>query len=295
MKEDKSFTWTPVEAESLRLQGMKVAVIGGTGGIGRAFSRLFAARGAEVIVVGRSFRDAGTPGLQFVEADLSSMAEAQRVAKALPAEGLDLLIFTTGIFASLKRQETAEGIERDLAVSYLNRFVMLRELAPRLGSNRQNPKGKPRVFFVAYPGSDQIGTPDDLNAEKSYKAMAQHMNTVAGNEILILDAAQRYPGVGFYEFNPGLIATDIRSNFLGHNKLLFGALEWMIGLFSKDVDTYARQMVPLMIAPELEGRTGDMFNDKAQAILPSAGLTPQHRDRFLRASEALVVQAGVTA
>jgi hypothetical protein len=47
MKKDKSFTWTPVEAESLRLQGMKVAAIGGTGGIGRDFSRLLAARGAE--------------------------------------------------------------------------------------------------------------------------------------------------------------------------------------------------------------------------------------------------------
>lgn len=293
MKKDTSFPWTPVGAGALQLAGLKVAVIGGTGGIGRAFSLLLAARGAEVTVVGRSFRDAGTSRLEFVAADLSSMVEAQRVAKVLPAESLDLLIFTTGIFANPKRQETAEGIERDLAVSYLNRFVMLRELAPRLGKERTHPKGKSRVFFVAYPGSGQIGTPDDLNAKKSYKAMAQHMNTVAGNEILILDAAERYPNIGFYEFNPGLIATDIRSNFLGHNKLLFGALEWAIGLFSKNVHTYARRMVPLMAASELESRTGLMFNDKAQAIEPSPGLTAEHRLQFLRASDALVRRTGV--
>lgn len=33
------------------------------------------------------------------------------------------------IFAAPKRQVTAEGIERDMAVSYLNRLVMLRNLA----------------------------------------------------------------------------------------------------------------------------------------------------------------------
>jgi lactate dehydrogenase-like 2-hydroxyacid dehydrogenase len=84
MKEDKSFTWTPVEAESLRLQGMKVAVIGGTGGIGRAFSRLFAARGAEVIVVGRSFRDAGTPGLQFRRTSAPWPKRSASLKRSLP-------------------------------------------------------------------------------------------------------------------------------------------------------------------------------------------------------------------
>jgi hypothetical protein len=53
-----------------------------------------------------------------------------------PAETLDLVIFTTGIFAAPRRQETAEGIERDMAVSYLSRLVLVREIAPRLGKNR---------------------------------------------------------------------------------------------------------------------------------------------------------------
>jgi len=35
------------------------------------------------------------------------MREAQRVAALLPAETLDLLIFTAGIFAGPKREETA--------------------------------------------------------------------------------------------------------------------------------------------------------------------------------------------
>src|ERR1700737_4034339 len=47
---------------------------------------------------------------EFIKADLSLMSEAQRVARALPAETLDRVIFTNGIFAAPKRQETAEGI-----------------------------------------------------------------------------------------------------------------------------------------------------------------------------------------
>ena len=99
----------------------------------------------------------------------------------LPAENLDLVIFTTGIFAARKRQETGEGIERNIAVSFLSRLVMVREIGPRLGKNRPVFPMKPRV---GYPGTGQAGKLDDLNAEKSYGSMTVHMNTVAGNEIL---------------------------------------------------------------------------------------------------------------
>jgi NAD(P)-dependent dehydrogenase (short-subunit alcohol dehydrogenase family) len=89
----------------------------GTGGIGRALSRFMASRGASVVVVGWTFRDSDVPGIEFIKADLSLMREAQRVAVLLPAEDLDLFVFTTGIMAGPEREETAEGIERDMAVS----------------------------------------------------------------------------------------------------------------------------------------------------------------------------------
>src|SRR4051812_20451725 len=113
MKRDKSVTWHRVDPSRLDLTGTKVAIVGGTGGIGRALSRFLASRGASVIVVGQTFRDADVAGIELIKADLSLMREAERVGKALPAETLDLVIFTTGIFAAPKRQETAEGIERD--------------------------------------------------------------------------------------------------------------------------------------------------------------------------------------
>src|SRR5438874_2418918 len=99
MTRDKSLAWQRVDPSSLDLKGAKIAVVGGTGGLGRALSRFFASRGANVIVVGQTFRDSDVRGIELVKADLSLMREAERVGKALPAETLDLVLFTTGIFA----------------------------------------------------------------------------------------------------------------------------------------------------------------------------------------------------
>ena len=292
-KKDARIMWRRVDTSSLDLKGIKVAIVGGTGGLGRALSRLMASRGASVIVVGQTFRDAGVPRIEFIQADLSLMREAKRVGEALPAETLDIVIFTTGIFAGPKRETTGDGIERDLAVSYLNRLVILNAIAPRLGTARTAARMKPRIFVMGYPGTGQAGTVDDLNAEKSYKAMPAHMNTVAGNEVLVLDAAARYPHLTVFGLNPGLHKTDIRNNLLG-DTLKARLMEWMIGLLTSTPETYAQRIVPLIVSPDLETHSGAMFDQQGNAILPSPKLTDaSYRKAFVAASAALVNRAGV--
>ncbi|MEK7345931.1 MAG: SDR family NAD(P)-dependent oxidoreductase [Pseudomonadota bacterium] len=295
MKRNHQLKWHPAHTSGTDFQGKQVAVIGGTGGIGRALSLYLAARGARVLVVGQTFRDAGVAGIEFMQADLSLMRQAHSVAKRLPAESLDLVIFTAGIFAGPVRQETAEGIERDMAVSFLNRMVILNAVAPRLGTQRVDPSGKPRVFVVGYPGSGQIGSPDDLNAEKSYKAMAAHMNTVAGNEMLVLDAARQYPGIAIFGLNPGLIKTNIRDNLLGGGSLKSRVIEGLIGLMTPTADQYAQRMGPLLASPDIDVHSGALFNNKAQAILPTPGLNREYTERFMAASWGLVARAGISA
>lgn len=293
MKKDKSITWQRVDTASLNLQNWKVAIVGGTGGLGRAISKSLAARGAKVTVVGQTFRDAGVPNIDFVQADLSLMREAKRVAAALPAEQLDLIVFTTGIFAAPQRQETAEGLERDMAVSYLNRLVMMRELAPRLGRNRPGKDTlKPRVFLMGYPGTGQAGTLGDLNAEASYSAMTVHMNTVAGNETLVLDAATRFPHANFFGLNPGLIKTNIRDNLLGKDSLKSRVMEAIIGAFTPTPESYAERITPLLVSKDIEAHSGAMFDRKGSAIVHSDKLNDTaHTSKFLEESQALVARA----
>lgn len=131
----------------------------------------------------------------------------------------------------------------------------------------------PRVFIMGFPGAGQAGSPGDLNAEKSYRAIPAHMNTVAGNEMLVLDAAKRYPHVTAFGLNPGAIKTNIRSNLLGANTLKFRLLEWMIGLLLQSAETYAEQLAPLLVSPDLDGHSGGMFDRKGFPIRPTPKLT----------------------
>ncbi|GBR71505.1 SDR family NAD(P)-dependent oxidoreductase [Gluconobacter kanchanaburiensis] len=292
MKRDLSLKWHNVDPGSLR--GRRAIVVGGTGGVGRAVSQALAARGAQVTVVGQTFRDADIANISFVQADLSLLKDAERVARELPVEQADLLVFTTGIFAAPKRQVTAEGIERDMAVSYLNRLVMLRNLAPRLGTQRIDGSLHARVFIMGYPGTGQLGTPDDLNSERAYKVMAAHMNTVAGNEALVVEFAHRYPTLGVFGLNPGLIKSGIRSNLMGADSLKHRIMEWLIGKLAPTADDYAARILPLLVSPDLDQRSGAFFNRKAQAILPSEGMNEIYAKRYIAASEALAAKAGVS-
>lgn len=277
---------SPVSSSALRAEGLRVAVVGGTGGLGRAIAQLLASKGAKVTVVGRTFRDAGSPNLDFIAADLESVAESKRVAAALPAEDLDVLIFTTGIITAPTREVSAEGIERDMAISYVSRYVILNAVADRLGKNRP---GRPRVFVMGFPGTDEKGNPDDLNAEKKYEQMPAHLNTVAANEALVLDAARRYPRLAVFGVNPGLIKTEIRANVLGGTgSFKFKFVETLIGLFTPTPETYASRIVPVMLAAELATESGFHFNKNGVPIEPSKPMTPDHVAAFMTSTERLL-------
>lgn len=268
---------------SLDLSGKRIVVVGGTDGLGRAIARLATEAGAEVTVVGRTFRDGGVPRMSFMKADLSSVREATRVGTELDPS-VDVVVLTTGIIAAPQREVTADGIERDMAISTLSRHAIVQGLAPRL-------RPRARVFVMGFPGAGNLGDPSDLNAERSYAATAVHMNTVAGNEAIVLDGKQRYPHVDFFGLNPGLVKTSIRANLLGEGSLKHRLIEGIIGLLTPTPERYAAHVVPLLVAPELEGRSGAMFGKKGTAILPTEGFDAAHVRRFIEGLDGLLAGA----
>lgn len=292
MTRDDSLQWKYQDPSVIDFKPLNVAIIGGTGGIGRAVSRLLANEGANVYVVGQTFRDKDIKGINFIKADLSSIEEAKGVAAQLPVEKLDIALFTTGIFAAPRRQETAEGLERDMAVSYLSRVAILRDMVPKLKTEKNKLGFGPRVFLMGFPGNGQLGTIDDLNQEKSYGVLKAHMNTVAGNEALVVDLADRYKDVNFYGLNPGLIKTNIRGNLFGEGSFIQGITETLLGWFTQSADDYAKKIVPLFVSPEIENYSGAMFDNKGYAILGSKGFSKEYAKKFITASEDLLKSKG---
>lgn len=289
--------WTPATANYWNNESKngQVLIVGGTSGIGRALAKELVTLGATVTVVGRSFKDEGVTRLKFVKADLSSLREAQHMASNLPAEDFGLVVFTTGIIPAPKREETKEGIELDMAVSFLSRFVILRELALKLGKALQNTKS-PRVFIMGFPGADVKGNVDDANSEQSYKVIPTHKNTVTGNEALVVDAATRYKDTLLvFGLNPGLIKTDIRAPMLGgRGSWKHGIIEGIIGRMFISAENYAARIVPLFGASQLEGRSGALFNQKGKAIRRTKGFDDELVAKWMAVSEKLVAKANAS-
>lgn len=283
-KPDPSVSYSPTPLDKIDLKGTKIAVVGGTNGLGRAIAQLAASKGASVTVVGRTFQ--GDEGISFIKADLSLMTEAEKVGNEVAADS-KIVIFTNGIMASSARQESAEGIELDMAVSTLSRHVILKSLVPRLDKST-------RIFIMGFPGAGQAGTNlDDLNCEKSYGFNAAHMNTVAGNEALVHYLAAK--GVKVYGLNPGLIKTGIRSNAYGNGWIggsLSYVVEGLLGWFTPTPEQYATKVLPLLVAPEIDDKSGAMFGQDGKAVLPTpafkeAGWT----DKWIEALDGLYARA----
>lgn len=275
------------------ITGKKFLIVGGTSGLGRAIALNSASRGAIVKIVGRSFKDEGVNGISFEGADLSLMKEAKRIGETVD-DDFDVVVLTQGIIAGTKRAESEDGIELDMAVSYLSRLVILRSLIPRL-------KTKARIFIMGFPGSAPTSFRiDDLNAEKEYvgKFGFVHANTVVGNEALVIHWAAADKEHSFYGLNPGLIKTGIRQGAYDTvgMKIMAPILEGMLGLLSPTPDSYGKVITDLISVDGLEEHSGISFNPKGQAILSSPMFQEDAElaNKFMEKSEDLIKEkAGI--
>lgn len=126
---------------------MKVAVLGATGGMGRALTRLMVERGDSVCVLARDVTEVertigdlkarGSPGATVTAAHCD-LEKPETFRKALDAAedglgGLDTVVVTAAVFATQEQLETDRGLaQKLLTVDFANTVVFCEEARLKL-------------------------------------------------------------------------------------------------------------------------------------------------------------------
>jgi NAD(P)-dependent dehydrogenase (short-subunit alcohol dehydrogenase family) len=274
-----------------------VLITGATLGIGQAAAIEFAREGAEVALVGREAprvkavateaREAGgrAPVHEHV-ADLSSMAEVRRLAEeARERYGhIDVLANNAGALFS-SRKVTTEGFERTFALNHLAPFLLTNLLRDRLNGGRV-------VTTASDAHEGGLVDLEDLQSEKSYRAMRVYGTSKLCNILFTRELARRAPELHANCFHPGVVRTGFGKNENG----IWKVLTTIGGPFFRSPARGAQSLVWLGLSDTAAGLTGEYVQDE-KVIAPNAQAQDEDlaRDLWERSAELVGLPADTPA
>jgi NAD(P)-dependent dehydrogenase (short-subunit alcohol dehydrogenase family) len=160
-----------------------------------------------------------------------------------------------------RREVTAEGFERTLAVNYLGPFLLTHELMDLL------KKSAPSRVINVSSGLANRGKADlaDLQSEKNYSGMRAYSNVKLLLTMASYELARRLEGSGVTvnAVMPGFVATDLGKNSGSRRSaLLFALVRPMQISAGKGAET----SVHLASSDHVKNITGKCFCKKAEAV-----------------------------
>src|SRR5262245_28778752 len=195
-----------------RFNGRRVAVTGGTSGLGLALVRELAARGAQVAFVARRADRVAEgrrelPGVHGIVGDISLKEEIHPIALQIVGElgGLDLLINNASSLGpvplALLGDTECEDLELALATNLLGPFRLTKALLGALATAARQGRGA----VVLNVSSDAAETPyPGWGAYGASKAGLRHLTR-------IWDAELAESGIRFLSFDPGDMDTPLHA------------------------------------------------------------------------------------
>ncbi|MEU8341940.1 SDR family NAD(P)-dependent oxidoreductase [Spirillospora sp. NPDC048832] len=228
-----------------------VIISGGTTGMGRAVALERLARGDRVTVIGSSeargralLDQAANPNLRFLRADLSSIAEVERVVAHLSErnQAIDALaLFANRIMP--ERTETPDGLEYTFALYYLSRHLLGHRLRPILDAAPD-----PVIINVAGVGntSGRIFW-DDPQLTRRYGQVRAQLQAGRANDLLGVAFAGRVESRARYVlYHPGFT----RSGADAHpNPLARNTIKLLARFFARPVADAVRPIVEWIDRP----------------------------------------------
>ena len=198
------------------LHGLRVAITGGTSGLGLALTRALQARGAAVAFVARdAARDARIarelPGTHGIAGDVAAKDDTHRIALQLVATlgGLDVLVNNASSLGpvplALLGDTECEDFETALATNLLGPFRLTKALLGALSAAAREPAPLDRPALVINIVSDAATTPyAGWGAYASSKAALLQMSRVWDEEL-------REHGVRVLSIDPGDMDTPLHA------------------------------------------------------------------------------------
>ncbi len=201
----------------------------------------------------------GNPGLHFHTADLSLMAEAHAVGQRIRAQAprIDLLVNNAGAMFR-RRAETAEGLERTVALNHLGMFALTQSLLPAIHGRIVN------VASAAHAGVT-LDLSDPEPADR-YHGWTQYRRSKLMNILFTRELARRLPeDVTATCVHPGFVAT----RFGRDNGWLWRLALRIMMLSAISPHEAARGVLRVALDPALAGANGQYF-DRGHPVRPSS-------------------------
>ncbi len=298
--------------ENIADQSGKIVVItGANSGLGFESSRVFAEKGATVVMACRNLekgkraeadilKDVPDADLDLMKLDVGDLESVRQFAEAYKAryDRLDILCNNAGLMA-IPRQETADGFEMQLGVNHLGHFALTGLLLDVIARTRQA-----RIHSVTstanFMGAINF---DDLMGEKEYSRWGAYGQSKLANVFFTFELQKRLTAAGLDTIanvsHPGLVLGNLQQNSLEQSGTWYEGIGYQVSklFLARDISKGVEPMLYAMTAPEAEG--GVLYGPQyihhlgpvAEVKANEAAYDAEALERFWDISEALT---GVT-
>lgn len=269
-------------------------ITGATSGIGYITARELAAKGAKVVIHGRSkdkvdsAREAiseltgagNTPDILL--GDFSSLDDVRKAAADFNKkyDRLDVLINNAGLILGRERQTSVDGYELTIAINHLAPFLFTGLVFDKLRSSSQA-----RIINVSSE-AHRAASPDfeDFHMEQSYSSFKAYGNSKLYNIMFTEELAERmkpYSNIATYSLHPGTVATNFSESAGG--LINFGFK--LIRPFISSSEQGAQTSIYLASEEHIPAYSGAYFVSKKPAEVKHKFFTPANNRRLWELSE----------
>jgi NAD(P)-dependent dehydrogenase (short-subunit alcohol dehydrogenase family) len=265
------------------MKDKNVLITGSTDGIGKQTALELARQGARVLVHGRSAARcqaavneirtlSGNPAVEYVLADLSSLAQVRTLAGEVQQRlaHLDVLVNNAGVYCK-ERTLSEDGYEMTLAVNHLAHFLLTNLLLPHL-----KKAGEARIVTVSSI-MHKVRNLDlnDLQGQAHYSGNGAYALSKLGNILMTYALADRLAGSGVTAncLHPGTVATKL--------------LRYAFDIPGESIESGTATSVYLASSPEVYGVSGKYFVNCQPVESAEQSQDVELRRQFWQISEEL--------